>query len=283
MSGSSWVISAYVALSVFILAKNFVVDVVRVNSNDMRAALNAGEAVLLRKSFYNWSLEDLVYFRYPLIDSSMSRSMMIQRLFAKPGDTIEIKNAEVYVNHMLVGTRQEILQNYFVKSDCEIDSSMQREFQITEGGPLSDKFDYSFSMSVAAAKQLSSLKEIKSVSVRIEKPGTYDENCFPFYPRFVWNQDNFGPLYVPKVNDTLAIDTSNIAIYSLIIREHEKNHLEMRADSIFINGEYTKQYVTKKNYFFVLGDNRGNANDSRNWGYLPENMIRGKVIYKLNR
>jgi signal peptidase I len=39
----------------------------------------------------------------------------------------------------------------------------------------------------------------------------------------------------------------------------------------------------KKNYYFVLGDNRGNANDSRNWGYLPESSIIGVLQNRLRR
>ena len=117
----------------------------------------------------------------------------------------------------------------------------------------------------------------------MEASGRYDENCFPYHPSYPWNADHYGKLKIPKVNDTLRLDTGSIALYSQLIRDYEKNHLAISNDSIFVNGAFTKEYIVKKNYYFVLGDNRGNANDSRNWGYLPESSVIGVLQNRLRR
>ncbi len=36
--------------------------------------------------------------------------------------------------------------------------------------------------------------------------------------------------------------------------------------------------VIPKNHYFLLGDNRNQSNDSRYWGTLPLESIRGKVV-----
>ena len=44
-----------------------------------------------------------------------------------------------------------------------------------------------------------------------------------------------------------------------------------------INGEYKTTYVVKQNYYFMMGDNRHNSQDSRHWGFVPEDHIIGKA------
>jgi len=280
ISSISWFISAYIALAVFVLIKNFALDVVRVNSRDMEPALHFGEAFLISKSFNELERGDLVYFRHPLVDSSMTRYFMIQRIIAVPGETVELKQGDIYVNDQKYD-QHPVKQNYFVSSVQVLDSAFRSEYKITDGGAVSSSFDYSFALTDSMAAEIKKHPYIKSITRRMENSGRYDENCFPYHPHYAWNSDHFGKLVMPRAEDTLRLDTGTISLYIQLIREHEKNQLEVSGDSIFINGLHTDYYVVKKNYYFVLGDNRGNANDSRNWGYLPENMIIGKLQNRL--
>jgi signal peptidase I len=100
---------------------------------------------------------------------------------------------------------------------------------------------------------------------------------------YPWNADFYGSIYIPKKNDTLKLDTLVLKLYHTLITQYEKNKLKISRDSIFINDTYSDSYIVKKDYYFVLGDNRGNANDSRHWGYLPENFIVGKIIHTIRK
>ncbi|MBZ5495481.1 MAG: signal peptidase I [Acidobacteriia bacterium] len=42
---------------------------------------------------------------------------------------------------------------------------------------------------------------------------------------------------------------------------------------------YSKTVIPPEQYF-VLGDHRNSSNDSRNWGFVPRNLIYGKAIFR---
>ena len=249
----------------------------------MRAGYNEGDAVLFTRSFNTITKGDVVYFQYPLLDSIGVPAMLIQRVVGLPGDSLEISNDSVYVNNELLQLDASLQHNYFVKAKCTLDSLSLQQWGLTEGGRVSDENDYSFSLTDSQVVQLRRQPDITKLELRSEKAGAYDESCFPFKSSYPWNNHYYGKLYLPKHGDTLQLDTANLALYQLLITQHEKNKLVVQGDSILINGSYATNYVVKKDYYFVLGDNRSNANDSRNWGYLPGNLIKGEVRWILRK
>lgn len=107
-------------------------------------------------------------------------------------------------------------------------------------------------------------------------------NCFPYNERYSWNMKNFGPLYLPKENETLTIDTSNILFYRNLIRYETKKPVTIEDGRVYIGDRIVNKYTFKKNYYFMAGDLIFDSNDSRYWGLLPEDHIIGKVsfVYK---
>ena len=65
-------------------------------------------------------------------------------------------------------------------------------------------------------------------------------------------------------------DSINRPLFEQILKiEKRKNAIEEK-----VSGDL---YTLKQNYYFVLGDNKNNSVDSRNFGCIPESLVIGKI------
>ena len=129
-------------------------------------------------------------------------------------------------------------------------------------------------------RQLQSSSGVDSVIRDIQEKGSYQNNIFPQKPKmYPWNNDQLGPIYIPKRGTSIALTPQNLPLYKKIITEHEGNTVDVEGNQILINGQQTDQYTFQMDYYWMMGDNRDNSEDSRTWGYVPANHILGKPVF----
>lgn len=104
------------------------------------------------------------------------------------------------------------------------------------------------------------------------------DESFPFDRAYNWTVLDFGPLYIPKKDKQIAIDTLNIKLYRNLISYETGKNITIKNEKVYLDKQILSNYTFQMNYYFMTGDYVFDSCDSRYWGLVPEDHIVGKAI-----
>lgn len=208
----------------------------------------------------------------------------IKRCVGVAGETLEVKEDVVYID----GVKQELPPHaemyYLVTLNAtSLDEDVMRDeynLDIDKGdyGLTGRPGEYRMLLTGAAKEKMQKNGLIKTIVTDVGYPGS--AGVFPYdtvTAHNAWTRDNFGPVWIPKKGASLKLTPENYSIYERTIRVYEKNDFTSRDGKFFLNGKEVTDYTFKMDYFWMMGDNRQGSQDSRYWGFVPEDRIVGKA------
>ena len=237
------------------------------------------------------------------------RENYIKRCVGLPGDVIEVVDGVLKVNNQIAYQDPGVQHNYIVNTqnfgfskEVLVEKKINFEFpeepfrdeagniiKDRSGEPLMFKHwnpienQYRFTLTEEAKNKLLQFGNVAQLQQLIEKKdslGFSDRNqIFPSSNYYNWTVDNFGPLTIPKKGVTVNLNEKTLPLYKNLITRYELHQLETKNNQIFIDGKPVTSYTFEMDYFWMMGDNRNNSQDSRYWGFVPENHIVGKAVF----
>ena len=251
----------YIVLSLLlvILIRLFLCNFYTVSSNSMEPTILSGDFILTDKYTYGARIFNSLTFDRNS-DPSMIHTPGVRHIrrndvvvfnypYRTNWDTIRMNLEKIFIKRCigLPGDSISAISGYYLISG------------------FADTLGY-----IPEQKQLARYRSTLDSS--IIRTVAFDESLY-------WDVFDFGPFYIPSAGATIALSLENFKFYHKQIVYETRADVRLKDSLVYINDTLRHEYKFSTNWYFMVGDNAKNSQDSRYIGLIPEDYIIGKASF----
>lgn len=240
------------------------------------------------------------------------RQNFVKRAVALPGDRLRIVNDTMYINGQARPFPENVQFNYLFATSSPLTDEEIHSLGISasdisafETGSASRNNIQGF-LGIAPATTPAYMAPLTQAMIESMKasgkllsyvkfneiaPYFYGDELkamvFPYGENGTWTLSNYGGdqgLLIPSKGMTIELTPDAWTVYQRCIRNYEGHsdaYFDTATDKVIIDGKPADTYTFAMDYYWMMGDNRDNSQDSRFWGFVPEDHIIGTPMIVL--
>ncbi len=223
------------------------------------------------KGYFSPKRGDIAVFNHPHIGI-----VLIKRIVALPGDTLQIVKGQLLIN----GLEQTRPQNSIFYSKARFKNRNQAHIildslhiNMFQKETLQHEIQFNGHITHAELQALKQHPQVIEASIDPCRPDT----AFSVYPHsehLNWNIDNYGPYMLPFKGMVIEKNPENLRVYGPLIDHEAQFRPESERDSC-------GHFRFYNDYYFIMGDNFHDSEDSRYFGPVKEELLIGKGAFFL--
>jgi signal peptidase I len=253
----------FVVLTVFVafILRIFFLEIYKIPSSSMEPTLLPGDIILVSKMSYGVRvLKPVIFFKQNKIENTRLRGWNT----IKKGDVFVFNRPQfrrVYDNVSSIYGNCVVKRCYGLPGDTvTIENGEMKELR-NEG--------------IGTSKT-----SVRRNCGKLSEESQASNVLFPHDSTLNWSLDDYGPLYVPAKNKSMKLTKENVFRYWDVLA-YENIDVSISYTISMTDNINSSCHMFSHDYYFMLGDNFYNSNDSRHWGFVPDDNIIGKAVLVL--
>lgn len=200
--------------------------------------------------------------------------IFIKRIAAIPGDTLQIIEGTLYINGQKKKAPcaslfySKVTFNNPREGNTILDSLNISMFQQNS---MHESAKFNGYLTPSDLESLRMHPRVSNAGIESVRPDTA-WTVYPWSEALQWNIDNYGPYILPYSGMAIEKNAHNLSLYSPLINEEVPNGTQSDSTDSSV-------FVFEHDYYFLMGDNFHDSQDSRVFGPVREENIIGKASF----